>query len=379
MTKPSVSPIARLLVVDDEAAQMRALCDTLEDAGYATSGFTSPNAALTCLREQQFDLVLSDLVMPELDGIAFLRAAQEIDPHLLGIVMTGHGAIETAIAAMHAGALDYVLKPFKLSVILPVLSRAIEVRRMRLEIEQLQERVREHVTELERANRELEGFSYSVSHDLRAPLRAISGYSSILLDTYATQLPAPANQLLKKVTESAHRMGELIERLLQFSQLSRQPLRKQRVAMKPLVAEVVDELCKMPDGSAATAQVNIGPLPDSVGDPVLLRQVFVNLVANALKFSRQRHPPLIEIGGREADGNAFYFVRDNGAGFDMQYVSHLFGVFQRLHSAEQFEGTGIGLSLTQRIVERHGGRIWAEAAVDQGATFHFSLPAAGGS
>jgi signal transduction histidine kinase len=364
-------PHARLLIVDDEAAQMNALCQTLADAGYSTTGFTSATKALALLREQRFDLVLTDLLMPELDGISLLREAQAIDPDLLGIVMTGHAAIDTAIEAMKAGALDYVLKPFKLSVILPVLARALNVRRMRIEIAQLQQRLREHVHELEIANKELESFSYSVSHDLRAPLRAISSYSTMLVQDFATQIPWEAQQLLTKVTDNAHRMGELIEHLLHFAQLSRQALARRAVDLSVLVREIVDELSKEAGGRAI--DVRVGDLPEVVGDAVLLRQVFVNLLSNSFKFTRQKAHALIEVGCRHQHDRTIYFVRDNGAGFDMQYAGKLFGVFQRLHGSAEFEGTGIGLSLVQRIIQRHGGRIWAEAAPGKGALFEFTL------
>jgi signal transduction histidine kinase len=370
-TALSVVPHARLLIVDDEAAQMNALCQTLADAGYATTGFTSAHKALALLREQRFDLVLTDLLMPEMDGISMLREAQAIDPDLLGIVMTGHAAIDTAIEAMKAGALDYVLKPFKLSVILPVLARALNVRRMRIEITQLQQRLREHVSELETANKELESFSYSVSHDLRAPLRAISSYSTMIVQDFATQMPSEAQHLLTKVTDNAHRMGELIEHLLHFAQLSRQALARQAVDLSVLLREIVDDLCK--EAGARSIDVRVGDLPVIVGDAVLLRQVFVNLLSNSFKFTRQKARAVIEVGCRRQQDLTIYFVRDNGAGFDMQYAGKLFGVFQRLHGSAEFEGTGIGLSLVQRIIQRHGGRIWAEAAPGKGALFEFTL------
>ena len=375
MTDQTPVPLANLLVVDDEPAHMTALCNVLEDAGYATTGFTSGEAALDCMRGRQFELVIADLVMPSMDGIALLRAAQSIDTHVVGIVMTGHGAIDTAIAAMQAGALDYVLKPFKLSVILPVLARALEVRRMRMEIEQLQGRLREHVAELEAANRELESFSYSVSHDLRAPLRAISSYSSIIVEDYAPHIPDAARELLAKVTDNAHRMGELIEHLLHFAQLSRQALGRKRVNLAQLVAEVVADLSK--EDATRQIDVRVGNLPDAMGDSVLLRQVFFNLLSNAFKFTRHKADASVTVDSRREGVETVYFVRDNGAGFDMQFAAtKLFGVFQRLHSAREFEGTGIGLSLAQRIVQRHGGRIWVEAAVEQGATFYLTLPPA---
>lgn len=363
---------ARLLIVDDERAQMTALCDTLEDAGYQTTGLTSAHDALELLRRQSFDLLLTDLVMPEMSGIALLRQAQGIDPNLLGIVMTGNAAIDTAIEAMQAGALDYVLKPFKLSVILPVLTRAMNVRKLRIEIAQLQQRLRRYVAELEAANKELESFSYSVSHDLRAPLRAISSYSTILVQDYAAQIPPGAHALLGKVIDNAHRMGSLIEHLLHFSHLSRQTLTRHKVSVVKLVGETAEELRK--EAGARDIELRIGELPDAIGDSVLLRQVFVNLLSNAFKFTRQQPRALIEVGCEVRDGEPTYFIRDNGAGFDMRYMERLFGVFQRLHSNAEFEGTGIGLSLVQRIIQRHGGRIWAEAEVGKGATFHFVLP-----
>jgi len=373
MTTPSAAPLARLLIVDDEAAQMNALCETLADAGYATIGFTSATKALALLREESFDLVLTDLLMPDIDGITLLREAQAIDPDLLGIVMTGHAAIDTAIEAMKAGALDYVLKPFRLSVILPVLARALNVRRMRIEIAQLQQRLREHVNELEAANKELESFSYSVSHDLRAPLRAISSYSTMLVQDFATQIPSEAQQLLGKVTDNAHRMGELIEHLLHFAQLSRQALARQPVDLSVLVRETVEELCK--EAGSRAVDVRIGALPTVVGDAVLLRQVFVNLLSNSFKFTRNKARALIEVSSRQQNNETIFFVRDNGAGFNMQYANKLFGVFQRLHGNAEFEGTGIGLSLVQRIIQRHGGRIWAEASPGNGALFEFTLSA----
>lgn len=373
MNTGNETPIAHMLVVDDDPAHMTALYRTLEDAGYDVTAFSSAGQALGALEmHKTFDLILTDLRMPGMDGITFLRAAQEIDPNLVGIVMTGHGAIDTAIEAMKAGALDYVLKPFKLSTITPVLNRALEVRRLRLEIAQLQQRVREHVVELEAANKELETFSYSVSHDLRAPLRAINGFSSILMENYAAQLPGEARQLIDKIMSSAERMGQLIEQLLKFSRLSRQALSKRRVRIEELVQEVLDDVYKeQPD---RRAEVRVGELPDTLGDPVLLRQVFFNLLSNAFKFTRKKQHAVIEVDSEQRGDERVYFVRDNGAGFDMQQAGNLFRVFSRLHSANEFEGTGVGLSLVQRIVQRHGGRIWAESAVDQGATFYLTLP-----
>jgi len=360
---------ARILIVDDEAAQMQALCSTLRDQGYQTFGFTGGQAALGALRQAKFDLLLADLMMPEMSGIDLLQAAQELDRNLVGIIMTGEGTITSAVEAMKVGALDFVLKPFRLSAILPVLSRALAVRALRMENAELQLRVRERTAELEVANRDLESFSYSVSHDLRAPLRAIRGFASILLEDYSEKMPVDAQDLLNQVSKNAHRMARLIDDLLEFSHLGRQPLSKQAVNVAAIVQEVLDELGKRQDGPPI--EVRLGELPDCLGDPSLLRQVFINLLSNAFKFTRHKEQALVEVGCRSQNGEKVYFVQDNGAGFDMQYAEKLFGVFQRFHTVDEFEGTGVGLSIVHRIVQRHGGRIWAEAEVNKGATFHF--------
>lgn len=371
---PSCTPLARLLIVDDESAQMKALCHTLQEHGYVTTGFASAEEALAGLKAGNYDLLLTDLMMPGTDGIGLLQAALAIDPDLVGIVMTGHGTIDTAVEAMKSGALDYILKPFKLSAILPVLSRALTVRGLRLENAELAQRVRDRTAELEFANQELEAFSYSVSHDLRAPLRQIDGFSQILMTGYQAELPEKARHLLDNVREGAQKMGQLIDDLLNFSRLGRQPLARRPLNLSSLVGEILAEMQQEAPGRPM--EIHVDPLPECVGDPALLRQVFTNLLGNAFKFTRGKNPAVIDVGCQEQSGELIFRVADNGAGFDMQYAKKLFGVFQRLHRADEFEGTGVGLSIVQRIIHRHGGRIWAEAAPGRGATFCFTLPAA---
>ncbi|HVV74033.1 MAG TPA: ATP-binding protein [Verrucomicrobiae bacterium] len=236
---------------------------------------------------------------------------------------------------------------------------------------ELEKRVDERTEELRRANEDLEAFSYSISHDLRAPLRAVTQAAEIFSSEYGTRLPEDANQLVAVMVRGANRMREMIEALLNFARLGRQPLTLKPVDLTALAHEVVAEL--LPGQDARRPEVLVQALPSCKGDPVLLHHVFANLVSNALKFSRQRENPAVEIGACEQDGERVYFIRDNGAGFDMAHAGKMFTVFNRLHGEEQFEGTGVGLSIVRRIVERHGGRIWAHSEIDKGATFYFTL------
>jgi light-regulated signal transduction histidine kinase (bacteriophytochrome) len=226
---------------------------------------------------------------------------------------------------------------------------------------------------LQAANKELEAFSYSVSHDLRAPLRHIDGYAALLSKTAGEALNEKARRYLQTISDSAKQMGQLIDDLLVFSRMGRQEMLHSTVNLNQLIKTVIHDLRL--DLQGTTISWTIGSLPEVPGDPAMLRQVFMNLLSNAVKFTASRPKPRIEIGTtRNTHGEATIFVRDNGVGFDMQYVNKLFGVFQRLHRNDEFEGTGIGLANVRRIIHRHGGRTWAEGAVDQGATFYLSLP-----
>jgi light-regulated signal transduction histidine kinase (bacteriophytochrome) len=225
--------------------------------------------------------------------------------------------------------------------------------------------------DIEAANKELESFSYSVSHDLRAPLRAINGYAKMLEEDYQTLFDGEGKRLLSTIRENAKKMGVLIDDLLSFSRLGKKEINKSMLNMNTLAAEAMAELKKTQEFKA---EVKINPLSPIMADHTLINQVWINLLSNAIKYSGHVDKPYIEINSEKKNNEVIYSVSDNGAGFDMQYAHKLFGVFQRLHDAEEFEGTGVGLALVHRILSKHGGKIWAKGEVGKGATFYFSLP-----
>lgn len=237
---------------------------------------------------------------------------------------------------------------------------------------QLEQRVAERTTQLEASNKELEAFSYSVSHDLRTPLRAIDGFSHILLEDYATTLDDEGKRLLKVVRENTIRMSQLIDDILKFSRTGRVEITFTEIDMEKLAQAVIEEL--QPTIAGSKLQLEIEHIPSVTGDRAMMRQVFVNLLSNAIKFSRTKETPMIKVGATVKENEVIYYVKDNGVGFDMQFVDKLFGVFQRLHSVTEFEGTGIGLAIVKSIITRHGGRVWADSKLSEGATIYFALP-----
>ncbi len=294
-----------------------------------------------------------------------LAPYQELNNTELRVAALGHGAIWVAGLAgiglahrrrrLHAGQQR---------------AWALSLESMNVELER---RVAARTEELTRALRELEAFSYSVSHDLRAPLRALNGYAHLLRESQGDKLDAEQRGMFERIARNAEKMGELIDDILEYSRTGREPLRRAAVDLDVLARDIVREQAE----HHPAARIDIAPLPPVVGDAIMLRQVFANLVANALKFSARRTQPVVEIGASVDNGMAHCFIRDNGAGFDMAHAGKLFQLFQRVHHEREFPGTGVGLAIVKRIIERHGGRVWAEAAPDAGATFHFTLPLSG--
>jgi two-component system sensor histidine kinase/response regulator len=437
----------RILVVEDSPTQAEHLACVLRDAGFEVETTPDAEQANERLARQTFDLVLSDIQLPGANGFDLCRRVKAdrdrlaipvvlvtrwADPVnvLRGLEAGADGFISKgrepeeivrrlqAVLARHVrpgatGAkeltsvvyldqqfqvmaerrqlLDVLLSSFEDQVQLDQRRQEELTRRKQAEadillrsqeLDEANKRLLEANHALALANNELEAFSYSVSHDLRAPLRAIDGFSRILHQEYAATLSEAAQQYLQDIRANSQRMGRLIDDLLGFARLSRQPLKKQTVGPAALVRQCLEELRGERKGRCV--EVQVGDLPCCQADPALLKQVFTNLLSNALKYTGKRPTALIETGGRiEADGRAgatgqcTYFVKDNGVGFDMRYADKLFGVFQRLHRAEDYDGTGVGLAIVQRIVHRHGGRVWAESQPNLGATFYFTLAAAG--
>ncbi len=254
-------------------------------------------------------------------------------------------------------------------VLVAILAERIEKIR---KLNELNQKLKIQTDKLEDANQELEAFAYSVSHDLRVPLRAIDGFSRILVEDYEDKLDEEGIRLLNIVRDNTAKMGHLIDDILLLSRASRQEMKLNELDMTALANSVYQEF--QTDVEGRDIQFTVGDLPHAYGDRAMMGQVFQNLIGNAIKFTRNRNPAIIEVGGEVKDKELVYYVKDNGAGFDMKYINKLFGLFQRLHSPEEFEGTGVGLSIVQRVIRRHGGRVWGEGSVDGGATIFFALP-----
>jgi signal transduction histidine kinase len=405
-----------ILIAEDSPTQAQHLRHILDQHGYLVTVAANGRLALEAARQRKPALIISDVVMPEMDGYELCRQLKA-DAGLGDvplILVTTLADPSDVIRGLECLADNFILKPYEESYLLGCVQFVLVNRKMRRaeqsgmgveiffngrrhfitadrlqilnlllstydaavqrnkELTRAQETLRQLNGQLETANKELEAFSYSVSHDLRAPLRHIHSYSEMLKEDTESRLSEDGQHCLNVVSNKALQMSQLIDDLLEFSRMGRVEMRETTVSLDKLVADCIENL----EIAVRERHIawKIAPLPTVKGDPALLRQVFVNLISNAIKYTRPRDTAEIEIGFlREHLDELTVFVRDNGVGFDMRYADKLFGVFQRLHRAEDFEGTGIGLANVRRIISRHGGRTWAESVPNQGATFYFTL------
>jgi two-component system, NtrC family, sensor kinase len=372
---PSLLAPKCLLAVDDSVTYLQELAHHLREEGYAVVLAASGEEALQILESAPVDCVLLDLVMPGLSG-------QETCRRIKGragwrdipvVMLTALGDRDAMIEGMNAGADDFIAKSADFDVLKARLRAQLRRKQFEDENRQLHEKValRKYAVALEGANQELESFSYSVAHDLRAPLRSIDGFSQALLEDYDDKLDDQGKKYLRFVRESAQHMGLLIDALLTLSRVTRGQLHRETVDLSALARAAVERLRRSHPDREVEVVIPEG-LEDS-GDPGLLGVVLDNLLGNAWKFTAKRNHPRIELTVNRSEGHPVYSVNDNGAGFDMAFTSKLFGVFQRLHTATDFEGTGVGLATVRRIVARHSGRVWAKGEVNVGATFSFTL------
>jgi two-component system, sensor histidine kinase and response regulator len=385
MTKQSIQTI---LTIDDKPANIFALETLLERADRVFLNATNGKEGLRIALDKEIDLIILDVQMPEMDGF---EVAQILKSHKrtrdipLLFASAEKKEREFMMKGFEEGAVDYLSKPLdpevtkaKVSVLLQLqlqkkelIEKNLSLERADAEIKKLNAELQKNVSQLEDVNKELESFSYSVSHDLRAPLRIVSGQTGILLEDYENQFNDGARRLLSGIRQNVNKMNNLIDDLLKFSKLGRKEVQKSEIQTDKLVREILEEIAR---ANPNRAQVNIAPLLPAQADRALLTQVWTNLLSNAIKYSAKKESPQVDISSERQGDVIVYAVKDNGAGFSMDYADKLFGVFQRLHAASEFEGTGVGLAIVQRIVTKHGGKVWAEGRENQGATFYFSLP-----
>lgn len=400
----------KILIVDDDTNSRIYLERVLKNSGYEVDSASDGMIAFEKVLSSMPDIIISDILMPEMDGFELCRKIKT-DPlfkHIPFVFYTATYVDERdRQLAMSLGASRFLIKPMDIDNFIKELEEVIEEHKIgelyvpeepleelekldRLQLEavtrklnkkvkelenykkHLEEIIKERTKALEETNKELEAFIYSVSHDLRAPLRAIDGFSEIFISDYGDSIDEKGRDIFSRIRINAQRMKQLLDKLLLLSRLSRKEMVFSVINMKDMVNGVYIELTNPELREKIDFQ--LGDISNINGDPVLMRQVWTNLISNAIKFSSKCEKPVIEIRSMEEGDRIVYSVKDNGAGFDMKYVDKLFKVFQRLHSENEFEGTGAGLAIVYRIIKRHNGDVWAEGEVGKGANFYFSLP-----
>ncbi|EMY79798.1 response regulator receiver domain protein [Leptospira weilii serovar Ranarum str. ICFT] len=365
----------KILIVDDKPENLIALEVVLKDLDVELIKALSGNEALKATLHHEFALALLDIQMPEMDGyeLASIMREENKTAHLPFIFIS---AVYTdnlnVFKGYEKGAFSFITKPFQPEILIDKVRFFVDKYRQDIALLELNESLRRKNLELEYSNRELDAFCYSVSHDLKAPLRGIRGYTKILNEDYREKLDEEGERILGLIIDSSGKMSSLIDSLLLLSKLGKKDMRKSPIDMNELVGMVLKEF--QGDLKDGKADLDVKELPSVSGDAELLKQVLINLISNAIKYSSKKENPKVEIGALADEKEITYYVKDNGAGFSMQYIGKLFGVFQRLHENSEFEGIGIGLAIVQRIVLRHGGRVWAEGELERGAVFYFALP-----
>lgn len=380
---------ANILLVDDDPKKCIALTAVLDSLGHNIFKAGSGQEALRLALQRDYAVVLLDVQMPDMDGfqIAEMLRSRKRSAGTPIIFITAYNRADIEVLRGYSlGAVDYVFAPIVPDILRAKVTAFIElaIMRQKLEteidqrkraakqIEQLNVALHERASELEASNKELESFTYSVSHDLRAPLRAIAGYARMLEEDYADKLDAEGRRMISVIREGGQKMDKLIEDLLFFSRYNRKPASIVEIDMRALAQAAFNELTD--SGLARPPQLRLSPLPKAHGEPALIKQVWVNLLSNSIKYTSKAAEPVVEVSGYADGTDQIYCVKDNGAGFDMKHYAKLFGLFQRLHEPAQYSGTGVGLAIVERVISRHGGRVWAEGQVNGGAAFFFSLP-----
>lgn len=355
-----------ILIVDDKPENLLALEAVLERIGQNVVKAFSGEEALGCLLTQEFSLILLDVQMPGMDGFETAKIIRERpktkDIPIIFLTAINRDEIH-ANRGYSLGAVDYIFKPINPEVLISKVKVFVALAQKTNEIKRQLE-----------LYKELEAFTYSISHDLGAPLRMINSFSTLLLNKHSESLNDDGKEFLQIISTQAIQMKQLIDDLINFSKLTHKEINKSEIDMKGLIEVVIDNIKK--SDLYPNTEVIIKDIPNAYGDRPMLKQVIMNLISNAFKYSKKSENPTIEIGYTNKNDSDFYYVKDNGVGFDMAYAARIFDVFQRLHTESEFEGTGIGLAIVRRIIEKHNGKIFVEGKENEGATFYFSLPKA---